>query len=380
MAQNEGTAGDSNPPHRDSDCLQTIDSNASATDEKVNKPSRAIASYLLRQVEEYRVLDALRKEGWSNPEGDSFFNRQRKNADTASDKTAWYFYKLMRNIGQELHKATGAFTITTQAGRTMRPLILDMCMAPGGFLSMALEQTPEAYAVTYSLPISEGGHKVLFTPRDSLNVDQNFLDITMMAVDMGVDSKDIPKNHPDAGNFLPRQLQPNKLFDLALCDGQVLRTHQRAPYRETREAIRLTSTQLALSLEHLRPGGTMVVLLHRVEDWKNFKLLRAFYAFSSVRLFKPQAGHAKRSSFYMVATNVQSQSAGAAQAIENWKKVWKEATFGTEEEWYEACSERDRDVDVDELLEQFGPTLISLGRSVWKVQADALAKAPFIRR
>ncbi|KAL1889956.1 hypothetical protein Sste5346_008534 [Sporothrix stenoceras] len=245
---------------------------------------------------------------------------------------------------------------------------------------MALEQTPEAYAVTYSLPISEGGHKVLFTPRDSLNVDQNFLDITMMAVDMGVDSKDIPKNHPDAGNFLPRQLQPNKLFDLALCDGQVLRTHQRAPYRETREAIRLTSTQLALSLEHLRPGGTMVVLLHRVEDWKNFKLLRAFYAFSSVRLFKPQAGHAKRSSFYMVATNVQSQSAGAAQAIENWKKVWKEATFGTEEEWYEACSERDRDVDVDELLEQFGPTLISLGRSVWKVQADALAKAPFIRR
>src|SRR2546423_6558730 len=70
---------------------------------------------------------------------------------------------------------------------------------------------------------------------------------------------------PDARSLLPQQFDPGQLFDLVLCDGQVLRTHVRAPYREMREARRLAVTQLAIGLEHLRIGGTMVVLLHKVE-------------------------------------------------------------------------------------------------------------------
>jgi hypothetical protein len=109
----------------------------------------------------------------------------------------------------------------------------------------------------------------------------DFLDVNMLAPDMGVES--VPPEHPEALDFLPRQLQSQKVFDLVICDGQVLRTHERAAHRETREATRLTLEQLARSLEP----------------------------------------------------------------------------------------------DVNDVLDDFGPRLVELGRSVWETQVDALAVAPF---
>ena len=53
----------------------------------------------------------------------------------------------------------------------------------------------------------------------------------------------------------------SQTFDLVICDGQVLRTHARAGYKEAREARKLIVTQLALGSEHVRQGETMVVLL-----------------------------------------------------------------------------------------------------------------------
>ncbi len=135
----------------------------------------------------------------------------------------------------------------------------------------------------------------------------------MLAADMGVIS--IPKEHPDCENFLPRALQLGETYDLVICDGQVLRTHARAKYREADEATRLAVTQLALGLENLTPGGTMVVLLHKVEPWNTIRLLSKFKQCASVNLFKPTRAHAKRSSFYMVATQVESRCPQAVEAI-----------------------------------------------------------------
>jgi hypothetical protein len=56
-------------------------------------------------------------------------------------------------------------------------------------------------------------------------------------------------------------------------------------------------TQLALGLEHLNPGGTMIVSLHKPEKPETAELLRQFHCFSSVQLFKPPKAHANRSSF-----------------------------------------------------------------------------------
>jgi len=211
-------------------------------------------------------------------------------------------------------------------------------------------------------------------PRDP-NVTLKFLDVTMLAADMGV--IDIPAEHPEAKNLLPQQFNPGQLFDLVLCDGQVLRTHVRAAHREMREARRLIVTQLAIGLEHVKVGGTMIVLLHKVEAWDTVSLLYRFNKFSLVKLFKPTRHHAKRSSFYMIATNIQSQHCEAVLAVEGWKREWKVATFGTDEEYKKALRGACLDTEV---LGEFGSELVRLGREVWGIQARALEKAPFIKK
>ncbi|PYH46510.1 uncharacterized protein BP01DRAFT_337931 [Aspergillus saccharolyticus JOP 1030-1] len=337
-------------------------------------PPNAIAQYLLREVPEFRRLSELRQKGWENPEGDRFFEKQRDKADNADKRTAQHFFRMMKNIGHDMHQITDIFLIKG-LNPDKQASILDMCMAPGGFLATALQINPHARALGFSLPQSEGGHKVLLR-KPHHNVSLKFLDITMLAADMG--RLEIPSGHPDAGKFLPRQFSPEQRFDLVICDGQVLRTHDRATYRQPREARRLTMTQLALGLEHLTWGGTMIVLLHRVESPDVVRLLYAFTAFASVRLYKHPRFHAMRSSFYMLATDIRNDSPEAAMAIRGWKKIWDVATFGTDDLYQQTLQEYS--VDLDLVLNDFGPRLAILGKHVWGIQADALAKSPFVRQ
>lgn len=290
---------------------------------------------------------------------------------------------IMGRIAREMQSATGAFSITTSNHQGAGPpMILDMCTAPGTYLEYALQANPGAGAVGFSLPCDKGGHELVVRTSDAVRV--SFLDITLLAADMGIAASDIPPGHPHARDFLlARQLRAGQAFDLAICDGQVLRNHEphRAAYREAREARRLALTQLALGLEHLRPGGTMVMLLHKLEAWHTVLLLRTFASFSAVELFKPRSGHAKRSSFYMVAKDVRSDQAEATAAVEAWKAQWRAATLETDEQRWREYRQRSQDAapDVDAFLREFGPELARMGRDVWAVQGDALAKAPFIR-
>ncbi|KAF2158765.1 hypothetical protein M409DRAFT_38102, partial [Zasmidium cellare ATCC 36951] len=217
-----------------------------------------------------------------------------------------------------------------------------------------------------------GGHEVLLQSLSRVTLKS--LDITMLAADMGI--QEIPTAHPDACRFLPQQLGQQK-HDLVICDGQVLRTHQRQAYRDRREARRLTVTQLALGLEHLREGGNMIVLLHRIEQWESFYLLYTFDQFSTVKVFKPRTAHTKRSSFYLVASDVQSKDHRALSAVTRWKTIWRVATFGTDEEY--AQSLRLGNVDVATTICEFGETLATLGEEIWDIQAHALERAPFNR-
>ncbi|KUL81534.1 hypothetical protein ZTR_10664 [Talaromyces verruculosus] len=340
--------------------------------DNAHTPSRVIVEYLLKEVPEFRKLSELREQGWNNPEGDRFFEKQRQAADYADNKTAKQFYKMMKTIACDMHQVTGVFHIKnrSQDGSS----VLDMCMAPGGFLAIALSCNPQAQALAFSLPKINGGHSVLLPKRP--NVTLKFLDVTMLAEDMGLPS--IPHEHPDARNFLPSQFDPRQSFDLIICDGQVLRNHDRASYRERTEASRLSLAQLTLALDHLNPGGTMIVLLHKVEALATVQLLYTFDKFASVQLFKHTKYHAKRSSFYMLATNIRADSEDAKTAIERWKVQWKIATFGTDNDNCEAIHLDMSDVEV--LLKEFGTRLISLGRRIWEIQANALENAPFIRR
>ncbi|RYP72952.1 hypothetical protein DL770_007871 [Monosporascus sp. CRB-9-2] len=361
-----------------------------AEEKSYSSAARIIKQYLLERVPEFQKLTELQQKGWENPAGDKFFEKQRRTADKGAEATALYFYELMKRIGRDMHLHKRAFRIARATKTTDKPdgaalpsRILDMCAAPGGFLETALEENPEALVVAFSLPVSEGGHKMLLQPENNPNVTLKFMDITMLAGDMGM--PDIPADHPDAAKFvLSRQFDsPDKqeaLFDLVLCDGQVLRTHPRATYRETRETERLRSTQLALGLEHLRPGGTIVALLHKLEAWDTLSLLYCFSRFATVRTFKPRAGHTLRSSFYMVATDIQSRGPEAQAAIARWKDLWRVATFGSDEEYATALRESDDALRVEDVLEEFGTVFVKLGRAVWDIQATALEKAPFIKR
>ncbi|KAJ5178143.1 uncharacterized protein N7500_000842 [Penicillium coprophilum] len=333
--------------------------------------SKSVIPYLLEKSPEFRELSEVRKRGWEAPEGDKYFAKMRRNADKSDKTTSAYFHKLMKTIGREIDTETNAFKV--QRVDSTPPAILDMCMAPGAFLEIALKKNPGSHALAFSLPASCGGYKSRLP--SGLNFKRVFLDVTMLAVDM--DAGEIPEGHEDAENFLPRQLEEDRLFDLVICDGQVLRQHSRAPYRESREAKRLVTTQLALSLQHLKPGGTIVVLLHRLEAWNTVNLIWTFHKISSVRLFKPKSGHAKRSSFYMVATDVDSRHPEAIEAVKRWKIMWWVATFASDEEYGKVVL--DEDPSVDTLLADFGLELVMLGKAIWKIQANALADAPFMK-
>lgn len=317
----------------------------------------------------YSDCSLIVSKGWNNPKGDTFFRKQRRRADESSDKTVAFFFRLMKNIGQELHEECQAFTVLATPGKI--PSILDWCMAPGGFLAVALKLNPNARALAFSLPEEQGGHRVLLPI--NMKVERRLLDITLLAEDMGCET--ILRDHPDARNFQSRQLEPDRRFGLVVCDGATLRNYIRDPNKKDCEARRLTTTQLALGLEHVELGGTMVILLHKVEAWDTLTILNRFNKFSNIKLYKPKTGHETRSSFYLIATNIQSQQPEALAAIEQWKAIWRTLTFEPEE--HHARVIRKGELSPAQLLDEFGSDLVDLGRCVWKVQAEALAKAPF---
>lgn len=280
---------------------------------------------------------------------------------------------MMKGIAKEMDSTTrGALRVHVR--RPDRPQILDFCTAPGGFLESAIKINSGARATAFSLPPTQGGHEIIM-PMDS-SVAFKYADVTMFAGDMGYTDA-VPAENPDAASFvLERNVGPEQRFHLVFCDGQVLRTHVRAAYRERWEARRLTATQLAIGLEHVSPGGTMVVLLHKLDAPDTASLLHTFSRFSTIQLFKPKKAHAKRSSFYMVAQDIQNDLPQAREAIEAWKLMWKTLTFAPDEDRWKAA---DGHMDEQELVEQFGPDLVRLGRSIWEIQAEALEKAPFMQ-
>ncbi|KAI2640975.1 hypothetical protein GGS21DRAFT_487301 [Xylaria nigripes] len=352
-----------------------VDDNQVATkaqEQQLEGFSSEINDYLLKRVPTFRRLVDLRDKGWKNPAGDAHFAKQRNHADSNNNEKDKFFFRLMITIGQEIHDCTGVFQIKPSASGP--PKILDMCMAPGAFLQVAMQQNPQAHARAFTLPVENGGHRVLMQPNPNIIIKP--LDVTMLAADMGVNV--IPPTHPDANNFLPQELYPDDLFDLAICDGQVLRTHTRASYRESQESARLALTQLTIALEHIRPGGTILILTHKIESWRSVMILHMLSKFSVLKVHKPKSGHVTRSSCYIVAFDVRPNHEDAVRAVRAFKQLWKAATFDTEEEFWRLS--RSLAPNVRDVLEEFGPELVRLARPTWETQANALAKAPWNQR
>ena len=193
-------------------------------------------------------------QGWNSKAGDEYFAQQRAVADFGGPEQQLFFFGMMQRIGEALNKHTGAFTSILPGDHDN---ILDLCMAPGGMLLHALEYNPNARATAFTLPVQNGGHAICLSEEVRERVSIRLKDITLLAADMGVTT--IPEGHADHSKFiLEKQLDDEQLFDIILCDGQVLRTHTRAEYRDKCEARRLLTTQLVLGLEHIEIGGMLV--------------------------------------------------------------------------------------------------------------------------
>ena len=80
-----------------------------------------------------------------------------------------------------------------------------------------------------------------------------FIDITFLYTEMlDPANTGIPSDHPYAGNLIEIRPYLSDIFDRVICDGQVLRTHKRAEYREPVEATRHLVSQLVLALQRIR--------------------------------------------------------------------------------------------------------------------------------
>lgn len=298
----------------------------------------------------------------------------QKESDEASPKLKMVFLQMMRKIAEEMDKETQFLTdinmYKKKNPRAPPPKVLDLCMAPGGFSSKVrdcLSPLTEIYGIT--LPTSLGGHDLLVEEGPRLNVE--FVDITMLAAEMGATSADIPLDHPDHSSFVFNRPYFSQRFDLILSDGQVLRTHKRQDYRGKMEALRLSVSQLVFAMQHIKNNGTFVMLLHRVDCWPVLKLIYTIRKFSSrIQLFKPTKNHAIRSSFYLVAKGVQPEAPEALRAVVEWKEVWMSTTlrFAT---WSPVDPTQD---EVSRLLADFGDTFIEMCEPLWQIQSKALER------
>ncbi|KAL8833103.1 MAG: hypothetical protein Q9176_008092 [Flavoplaca citrina] len=335
-----------------------------------------IRDYLKENDATFRRLDELKEKGWNATEGDTHFRKQREAADIKSDEQEEIFHSLHLKIGDEM-RLSGAFDVEGLEYANINAL--NLCMAPGAYTSAMLKQYPDASVCGITLPVRSGGHKMIipYGPKDP-RVDVKFLDITMLVREFSIRSFSIPADHPDAANFITSSPFNGRKFELVLCDGQALRTHERAKYRETmREARRLLLAQLIFGMTRIKQGGTFVILLHKAEAWDTVCLLKSFCSFAKVTLFKPESAHRQRSTFYLVAKDVRSTSTEARIFTDGWRQAWTAATFGGEEGIGSDPATPDG-ADVDALLHHFGPGLIHLARRTWSIQAEALDRSHWL--
>ena len=300
---------------------------------------------------------------------------ERHSTDHSTNEDGERQFKLMKKNGDEMQMETRALNLQPGAE------VLDLCMAPGGYTASACKYIPQAHVSAITLPECQGGYHVFVRHGRGTRVDLMQADITMFAAEFGV-TKIPPDSQLDAAKFSFERpfLKP---FDLIFCDGHVARTQEVLPHSRATEVSRLTCSQLIIAMQRIKSGGTLIFLLHGADLYHNVKLIRFFDKISRLQLFKPVKGHAKKSSFYLVAKDMQPGRMVARAAVFTWKQIWKDATFPssatpigdrnhTQDEAEALLKQAEREKDSDELIGSFGERLIELAEPLWEIQKKAL--------
>ncbi|KAF8429042.1 hypothetical protein EV426DRAFT_206655 [Tirmania nivea] len=355
-----------------------------------------------QKIQAWIELDEMRKKIWRSEEANKHFEKQRENADGSTQNITIQvgFLNMMLGIAREIQVSTGVFTsVRPKNPRSVlaKPVrCLDTSMAPGGFAQYFLSQNPRATVDGLSLPVESGGHSMLLQdanktlgvrprPQDK-DVNIAWTDVTLHPLFLP-QGKEYPEEFPDKPAFdgnqpLHPHLQspPNKpsdrVYDIIISDGAYLRIHAHAQLRHW-EAGRLLVSQLILGLSFIKPGGSVLILLHHLENWNTFATVYNFSRIANIRLYKPEWAHAIRSSFYLIATKVQPELDVCKAWVEELKRAWYAMTFGGEE-GLGGLVEAGEGLNVDKMLDEWGEEFVVLGENVWKRQRDALKRKGWV--
>ncbi|KAI9644464.1 hypothetical protein NHQ30_006485 [Ciborinia camelliae] len=342
---------------------------------EVMKATQMLKIYLILSDGQCARAVKFRSQGWhdNREAGDAHFRQQRERADSTTPDEERNFYKMMVQIGEEMNQSNHIFLIPFVPSNQTN--ILDLCMAPGGYTAAALEYCNSFKAYGITLSTESGGHTVIIGKNHLQGL--RLCDITMFTEFCPTD-----KHIPEGLKSKFSDIQPFKSikFHLVFADGKTLRTHDRIKNTYdadlNKETVRLQTSQLILAMNRIHNGGTLVMLLHKVDTWHSAFLLYTFSKFAKVEVFKPIRKHATRSSFYMIAKEININHPEAFKAISGWKEDWYCATFGGPDQTG-LPKEEPTDESVQELLTEFGPRLIELGHEAWKIQADALSRTNY---
>ncbi|KAK6412398.1 hypothetical protein LTR95_017976 [Oleoguttula sp. CCFEE 5521] len=329
----------------------------------LSRNDQVVARYLEEHSAAFRKVREARLK---YTKGDDHFRAGRAEADEADANGQQRMHEKMSDVATELHRMTQCFHLAIPQHEPSA--VLDLCMAPGAFFLHALDANGGAFGTTYTLPMELGGHETLLPTRMLNRMTLRELDLNLLAANRGLAEEDIPDEHLGKGHLRPLELvDVGRPLDIAICDGAVKRTHRRviAYYRQDTEEFRLQLVQLALALGHLKTGGTIIVRLHQIDHWHTVKLRYLLSKFAQFKAHKLTVAHQVKSSFYVVATEVDSECADALKAVESWKAGWRAATLMKEGE--HAAYLEQFDLDPDIVLQEFGQRHVELGEQVWKV-------------
>mgnify|MGYP001057099556 CR=1 FL=1 len=281
---------------------------------------------------------------------------------------------MMKMIGKQLQEHEN---IIPPLSRTVQLIALDICMAPGGYSATVLRYNRLATICGLTLPEDEGGHKVLLENwNKNPKIDIQFTDITMLAAAIGFPDL-VPTTHSHAAQFsndIPfEDKEKEKAFDLVFCDGQVLHNHTRGQGTKD-EPIRLSAAQLAIALQRIKPGGSLVMLLHQAYGPHTVRLLEAFDQFAQISLFKPTISHRNRSSFYLVAKDIEPTHWRAGKLLQRLRRDWLVHTARKFDLEMPEDEEDAGQESMEDIMESFGRKLITLAEPLWEIQIEAMQK------
>ncbi|KAH8423379.1 uncharacterized protein LDX57_001137 [Aspergillus melleus] len=274
----------------------------------------------------------------------------------------------METVGEYLAADPKVFDLHTST-----PQVLDLCLSPGGIAASVEKALPGSTIDAIILGTPLGGYNVMNPQifRSIMHTDATIYDL----IDEGVVVKDI-----ETGLFDITRPYLGDPYDLIFCGGAVTEEQPKEVYRGYCEAIRLSVSQLVFALDRLKQGGSLVLLLHQIDTWHTVCILHALSMFADIQVYKHPEIHAIKSSFYLVAKNVNLNHEGIKQTISNWRDLWrylgsKDHADAARMTW--KYDEIDSDEGSKREVQQFGPRFLELARPVWKIQASAMRRASF---